>query len=137
MKIQSLILFLLFNIFSVSASADTASDIKLLITNNLKYSQEENLTAFMSTLHSQSPAYLPTQQGMISLFTNFALTYQLASYEFIAVDKEYAYAKIKQKTSKISGAAFRNNQVEALQVFKKESGQWKFWAQANLSTQYF
>ena len=116
--------------------ADTASDIEEAILGNLKHTQNEDVAAVMGDMHSQSPAYLPTQQMLQQLFPAYDLNYELLEYTFVGEDGEYAYAKVKQSTIKVSGPAFQNNKVEALQVFKEENGTWKLWTQANLSVSY-
>jgi len=60
----------------------------------------------------------------------------LISYEYIGLSGEYAIARIKFKTTKISGPAFKNNSVDMIQVFKQENGTWKLWSQANLEIQF-
>lgn len=131
-------LFLAFvlSVISVFATADIDSEVKTTVELNLKNCADENLSGMMNTLHSQSPSYLPTQQAMRQLFPAYDLKYTLVSYSFVGSDSEYAYAKVKQKVEKIRGPAFQNNELEALQVFKKEGGSWKLWTQANLSIKY-
>ena len=72
----------------------------------------------------------------MQLFPAYDVKYELIDYQFIGEDSEYAYVKVKQRTKKISGPAFQDNEVEALFVFKQENGTWKLWTQANLSISY-
>lgn len=123
-------------LLSVNTYADTASDLKNAVLDNFKHTKNENFDAVMGDIHTQSPAYLQTQQILQQLFPAYDLQYELVSYKFIGEDNEYAYAKVKQKTQKISGPAFQNNEIEMLMVFKQEDGVWKIWTQANLSISY-
>lgn len=125
-----------FSLLSTLSHADTASDIKQLIADNLKYTQAEDLDAVMSTMHSQSPSLLPTRSTLKQLFPLYEIKYHLDDVAFVGSDNKYAYAKVIQTTTKISGPAFHNNRIEALQIFKKENNQWKLWAQANLEITY-
>ncbi len=118
------------------AYADTATDIEQAILNNLAHTQNEDIAATMSDIHTQSPAYLATQQTLQQLFPAYELKYELLNYEFVGEDDEYAYAKVKQITKKVSGPAFQDNELEILMVFKRENGSWKLWTQANLSYRY-
>ncbi len=130
-----LISFVFLSIFS-SAYADTASDIEKIILENLTHTQNEDESAVIGDMHTQSPAYLATQQMLPQLFSNYDLGYELLNYNFIAEDDEYAYVRVKQRTVKISGPAFQDNELEMLTVFKQENGLWKLWTQANLSVLY-
>jgi len=123
-------------LLSFSAFSDVASDVERAILDNLKNVQSENMEGTLATMHSQSPSYLPTQQMLQKIFPAYDLKYELVKYQFVGSDDEYAYAKVLQKTTKVNGAAFQDNEVEALQVFKKENNQWKLWAQANLSINF-
>jgi len=123
-------------LLSTSVVADTASDIEKAILDNLEHTQEEDMDAVMGDLHSQSPAYLQTQQFLQQLFPVYDLSYELLSYNFVAQDNEYAYARVKQRTSKVSGPQFQNNDIDMLVIFKQENGLWKLWTQANLSVTY-
>lgn len=123
-------------LIGMPALADTAADINAVIQQNLTHTQNEDLDAMMSTVHSQSPSYMPTRQAIGQLFPVFDLKYEILEYRFIAEDDEYAYAKIKQLTTKVAGPAFNNNEIEALQIFKKENGHWKLWTQANLQIKF-
>jgi len=121
---------------SVGAYADTATDVKSVILENFEHTKNEDFEAVMGDVHSQSPAYLQTQQILQQLFPVYDLQYELVSYTFIGEDNEYAYAKVKQRTKKISGPAFQDNEVEVLMIFKKENDAWKLWTQANLAIEY-
>lgn len=130
------LLLSVFLLLSTAAYADTASDIEAAILDNLQHTQNEDVAATLGDIHSQSPAYLPTQQMLKQLFPAYDLQYELISYKFIGEDDEFAYAKVKQRTKKISGPAFQNNEIEVLMVFKQEHGIWKLWTQANLLISY-
>ena len=123
-------------LLSTTAFADTSSDIEKVVLENLEHTQDENMDAVMADLHSQSPAYPQTQQVLPQLFSVYDLKYELISYNFLAEDEEFAYAKVKQRTSKVAGPEFMNNEIELLVIFKQENGVWKLWTQANLSITY-
>ena len=123
-------------LFAQGSSADTESELKESVLNNLQATEAEDITKVMSTMHSQSPVYVATMQVLNQMFPAYDLKYTLLNYVYIGTDGEYAYAKVKHETKKVSGPAFQNNELEALQVFKRESGAWKLWNQANLSITY-
>jgi len=132
-SIQTILILL---IGSINLFADDASDIKQVVLSNLKYTQNENLDKAIKTMHSKSPANLATKQMLEKLFPIYDLKYELVKYNYIAKDSDYAYVRILQKTTKLDGPAFRNNEIDALQVFKKENGSWKLWSQSNLGIKF-
>lgn len=123
-------------LFALPALADTESEVKASILQNLKHTEQEDVAGVMRTVHSQSPSYLATRQMLQQLFPAFDLKYTLVSYAYVGADAEYAYARVVQKTEKVSGPAFQNNELESLQIFRKEGGEWKLWTQANLAINY-
>ena len=131
-----LILFSLMVSNLAFANPDIAKAIEKSVRDNARFLQEENTEAAMSTIHSLSASYLPTQNVLPQLFDNYDLSYEIESITFIGYDGELAYARIKQLTRKISGAVFQDNKLDMLQVFKLEAGVWKVWSQANMSIEY-
>ncbi|MFD1382733.1 nuclear transport factor 2 family protein [Rhodanobacter aciditrophus] len=120
----------------VMSYADTAQEIEALIQKNMTYTESENVEAVMSTMHSDSLYYQATVQMLQQLFSVHDLSYTLMSYKFVAEEGGYAYARIIQRTEKVEGPDFRDNDLESLQVFKQEDGEWKLWSQANLRIEY-
>ncbi len=116
--------------------ASPADKIHQLIKQNLEANQSENIDRVMLTIHPQSPAYQSTRTEVQQVFPQYDLSYKLLEYKFIAVDGEYAYARMKQRTQKRFGPVFKDNEIEALRVFRKDKGQWKIWTQANLQINY-
>jgi len=118
------------------ANPEIAEAIKQNVLNNLKYAQAEDSEKSMSTMHSQSPSYMPTKDMMSQIFGNYKLSYELLDFKYVAYDGDLAYVRIKQVTKKISGPAFQNNEIDAIQIFRQESGVWKLWTQANIEIKY-
>ena len=79
---------------------------------------------------------LGTKQQLAPLFDNYDLKYEILSFTYIGRDNQYAVARVKQSTQKLSGPAFRHNILDMVQVFRQEKGQWKFWNQVILEVTY-
>ena len=127
---------LLFSVTVHAAENDIQNTINSVVITNVQAVQAENLDAVMKTIHTQSPGYLTTKQQLQPLFDNHDLKYQILSFTYIGRDNQYAVARVKQSTQKLSGPAFRNNVLDMIQVFRQEKGQWKFWNQAILEVTY-
>ena len=113
-----------------------AEQLKILVLKNLKYSQGENMEKMMGTIHKKSPFYDTTRTQVKAVFSIYDLKYTLLAFKYIALDGEFAFARLKQRSDKVSGPAFRNNETEILQVYRKEKEQWKIWSQAILKIKF-
>lgn len=129
-------LVLLFSVTGDAAGNDIQNAINSVVIRNVQAVQAENLDAVMKTIHTQSPGYLTTKQQLAPLFDNYDLKYEILSFTYIGRDNQYAVARVKQSTQKLSGPAFRNNILDMVQVFRQEKGQWKFWNQVILEVTY-
>jgi hypothetical protein len=115
---------------------DIGAAIKNVVVKNLEACEKEDTAAMMATVHSQSPSYLATKQEMAPIFENYDLKYKLTYFKYIGKDGDYAVARAKQATEKVSGGYFQNNEIDMIQIFKQENGEWKFWNQAILEVKY-
>ena len=131
-----MVLFLVLNTNILLAKENIADEVKIAVLNNIEYTQNENMDKAMSSLHSQSPSYMPTKNMLKNVFGNYDLKYTLESYKYIAYDGDLAYVRVKQSTTKISGPSFHNNVIDAVQAYRKENGQWKLWSQMNINIEY-
>ena len=118
------------------ANQEIANQIKQAVIKNMDAVETENTQMMMDTIHTQSPFYLMTKQQMQPLYENYELKYELLSYEYIGITGEYATVRVIFRTSKISGPAFKDNELDVIQIFKQENGTWKLWSQANLELKF-
>ena len=112
-------------------------DLKSTMTENVRSTQAEDLEAMMKTLHPQSPVYETTRQSVSQVFgKNLQLKYELVSLKFLAVDGDYALARIRQRTTRTPPESFRNNEIDMIVVFKQDDKAWKIWNQTVLEIKY-
>jgi len=117
-------------------ASDVINQVKGVVIANLEATHSEDIAATLATIHTQSPAYITTKQQLQILFDSYDLSYELKDYRFIGIDGEYAIARVEQVTRKISGAQFQDNEIDMIQIFRKEQGQWKYWSQTILNVNY-
>jgi len=110
--------------------------LRKTVEENFQGYRDESLDKVRATIHSKSPVYQNTIAMTQRLFGAYTLKYTLVGFTFMGSDGEYAVARVKQKTEKIAGPGFRNNQTDTMAVFKKEDGKWKFWQQTILEIKY-
>jgi hypothetical protein len=115
---------------------DTATALRNVVLKNEQAAQAEDAKALMATIDPQSPAYATTQQENSFVFATYDLKYELLSFRYLGDDGEFAAARVKQKTTRTAGAAFRNNELDLLVIFRQENGQWKIWSQMVLNTKF-
>ncbi len=114
-----------------------AYDLRAAMTENIRSTQAEDIEAMMHTIHSKSPLYEPTRRQVSQIFGKLkGLQYELVSLKFLAVDGEYALARIRQRTTMTPLKDFRNNEIDMIMVFKQEEGTWRIWNQASLEIKY-
>lgn len=115
---------------------DVATEIKALITENLRATQAEDIDAVLDTMHTQSPAYSNTEKLLISLSETYDLKYQMQLFRYIGQDDPYAIARLEFSTQKVAGPEFNDNILDTFHIFRKEDGKWKFWSMAILETNF-
>ena len=113
-------------------AASPAANIMTVVAENVRATQAEDMTAVMATIHSESPVREGTKQACAVAFRSYNLEYKILSVRYVGQDGPYAVARVRQSTRKVSGPEFRNNEVDMIQVFRKENGKWKFWNQVIL-----
>ena len=120
----------------VRSEENLAEKIKAVAVENMKATQAEDEARTMATVHPKSPVYQSTKQMLKSVFERYDLRYSLKAFKFVAEDDGYAIARLTQTTEKVAGPDFRNNTIEMLVVYRKDSGRWKIWAQTILEVSY-
>ena len=111
-------------------------ELNTVLSNNLKCSQNENIPGILTTVHTESPVYDNTRRLFIRICKNYDLKYELLSSKLAGATGEYAILRVKIKTTKIKGPAFKPNISDCLQIFKKENEKWKLWNACILSIKY-
>ncbi len=91
-----------------------AESIKALVKKSLKALNEENVTAYMSTIDLKSPDYAKTKETVSIVSKYYDIKYELNSLDILKFSGNEAIVRIIQTTKKIRGGDFRNNKIESL-----------------------
>jgi hypothetical protein len=86
------------------------------------------------TLHSHSPVYAKTRSAMKNW--PFKLETTILYFKVIGEDGDFAFARARTKTTKLSGPEFQDNVTDALHAFKKEGADWKIWSSLPLTVEF-
>jgi len=113
--------------------SDIEAQIKSTVVENIRSTQAEDVDAMMKTIHSESPLYESTKKQVAQIFgKGLNLKYELLKLRYIATDGDYAFGRVRQRTTVVGGPKFRNNEIDMIVAFRKEGDTWKFWNQAIL-----
>ncbi|MFH1061705.1 MAG: hypothetical protein V1747_02305 [Candidatus Omnitrophota bacterium] len=114
----------------------TSADLKKVLLEIFDAYEKEEMSRILACVHTLSPGYSATKDVGNQNFPIYDLKYELMNFKYLALDGDYALARVLQKTSKVKGPAFKNNLLDLIVVFKQENGQWKFWSQVILGVEY-
>ncbi|MBW4613753.1 MAG: hypothetical protein KME21_10825 [Desmonostoc vinosum HA7617-LM4] len=110
---------------SETKDQNTNEEIKAVFDENLRGLNEENLEVAMTAIEKNSSVYEQTRQLTQKLFDTYDLKYEINNFEVIEVSQNSAKVRITQTTKKVSGPAFRDNILVAINTLNKSDGKWK------------
>jgi hypothetical protein len=119
-----------------ATAADVAGELENVMKTNADGITHKDLEKAMSAIHSKSPGFVQTKEITERLLKDYNLKQRIVSFKFLGADKDYAVARVKTETVQDKGPAFKNNVVDSMQVFRKDSGKWKLWTSATLEIKY-
>ena len=99
-----------------------------LVMQNLEAYNREDVAGAMNYVHTKSPEYHRTQAALPNQFKMLDARTELAGFQYIGHDDEFAVARIKLKTVEKSGQSFSGNILDTMAVFHQEDGIWKYWS---------
>ncbi|MFO7287747.1 MAG: hypothetical protein C0P79_012900 [Gammaproteobacteria bacterium] len=97
--------------------------------------QSRDAKATLEHFHRSSPTYESAREMLHQLFLNYKLRCALETVDVVGMDESYVYARVRQRTEKVEGPAFRDNVTDVLIVLREDEGAWKIWNQALLSVE--
>lgn len=115
---------------------DLAATLKKVIEKNCEGMNKEDVDMAMSAIHTKASIYEPTKTLTVRVNTRYDLKYTILSFKFVTLDEDYAIARVKQRTTKIKGPEFKNNEMEMYHIFRKENKDWKVWNSVILEITY-
>lgn len=120
--------FLLIILFAgCNSKIDTDEEITKVLYKNISAAENENLEQYMNTIDTDSPIYDKTKNIVIKLFTTYELKYDLKKVVVLNKSSDEARVGFIQKTTKLNGPAFRNNEISGVHILKKIDGKWKIY----------
>ena len=115
---------------------DLEAALYAVVSENFRAATEEDIDAYLDTMHSDAPTYKQTEQLITQLFATYDLKYEIHVFRYVEQDGDYAIARLEFSTTRIAGPEFKNNRLDTFHIFCKENGQWKIWSQVTLTVKY-
>jgi len=121
-----------------SSAQPTPNDQELfnVIYLNAQAANNENIPAYMATIHSKSPMYRSTERMLQDVFSQYDLSFWFYDLKVTKLTSKEARVHFSLSTTKIRGPAFRDNIVTGTMILRLEDGIWKIYNQEVESTQY-
>jgi hypothetical protein len=109
--------------------AKIPSDKELIavINDNFKALDEGNVDKYMETIHTQSPFYEQSKKLVEEISKAYKLKTEISDVEVMEKSEKEAKVKFTQKTIKIEGPVFQNNEITGYHVLRPEKGKWKIY----------
>ena len=117
---------------------DLPEDVVAVIYENIRASNAKDFDRYMATIHSRSPAYNATKEGIEMAFSDeYTLSYQVSDVYIIEQSSDRASVHFVLTTRLVGGSImFRDNQVTGEMQLRKEDGVWKIYNQEVESVDY-
>lgn len=96
---------------------------------NARAANEENVAAYMTTMHPNSPLYRSTEAALPQLFSAYNLEYYFYDLEVISLKTNEARLHYALSTRWISGPAFQNSVITGTITLRPDNGVWKIYNQ--------
>jgi tetratricopeptide (TPR) repeat protein len=117
---------------------DLPEDVVAVIYENIRASNAKDFDRYMATIHSRSPAYNATKEGIEMAFSDeYTLSYRVSDVYIVEQSSDRASVHFVLTTRLVSGSImFRDNQVTGEMQLRKEDGVWKIYNQEVESVDY-
>lgn len=92
------------------------------------YDKKDAATA-MSFVDTRSPDYESTKEAVTEQLQGPEVDVKLAGFDYVGHDDEFAYARVKLKSTGKPDSGFVDNTVDSVMIFHYQDGAWKLWTQ--------
>jgi hypothetical protein len=113
-------------------------EITVVIYENIRASNAKDYDGYMATIHSKSPNYNATKEGIKTAFSDeYTLSYRLSDVYVIEQQRSRAVVHFVLTTRLIRGpSGFRDNRVTGEMKLRTEDGAWKIYDQEVIEIEY-
>ncbi len=123
---------------SLGSSQPTPTNQQLfdVLHTNAKAGVNEDLEAYMATIHPNSPLYNRTEDTLKEMFATYDLNFEFYDLTVTSLTSNEAKIHFSLLTRKRAGPDFRNNIVIGMMILRPDDGVWKIYNQTVEDVQY-
>ena len=123
---------------SLGSSQPTPTNQQLfdVLHKNARAGVDEDLEAYMATIHPNSPLYDQTEDVLIDMFAQYDLDFKFYDMTVTSLKSKEAKIHFSLLTRKRAGPDFRNNIVIGTMTLRPDDGVWKIYNQEVEDVQY-
>ncbi len=117
---------------ATSVPTPTESQIFAVLHENIDAMNDRSITRYMATIHPDSAVYNQTEEALRESFELFVLKSYIGELEIVSQTSTRVKVSFVLTTRKVSGPAFRENQVIGVMTLKKDKNdgnKWKIYSQ--------
>lgn len=97
-----------------------------VLDKNLQTIQDQDIDGYMETIHPESPAYDSTKDIMDQM-TVYTLDIELSKLSVEEKSADEAKVSYTQRSMKVDGPEYQNNEVSGFHILKPDNGKWKIF----------
>jgi tetratricopeptide (TPR) repeat protein len=112
-----------------AAPAPTHDELFNVLYSNARAANDENVPAYMATIHPESPSYNQTERALTDAFAQYDLEFWFFNLSVTKLTSKEAHIHFSLSTKKIRGPAFRDNIVTGTMILRLDNGIWKIYNQ--------
>jgi hypothetical protein len=107
-----------------------------VIKENLAATQAEDTERVVQTIHEDSPQLRSTREGMVYVFQNFDMAYEIEDMQLVSATFDEVKVLFKQTTKALSGTGFMNSRSVGIHTLKRsKDGKLKIYRSDYLKTE--
>lgn len=104
-RMSLMVVILCFPVTLLGAQRPSDSEIRTLVEANMRATEAGELAALLETIHPDSLA-TPQMEGALQALTNYSLSFEAPSVEFVGMSGGYALIRVVQRTVRVAGPDF-------------------------------
>ncbi|MCM3477819.1 hypothetical protein [Caldibacillus thermoamylovorans] len=114
----------------------TDEELIAVLDKNLETMQAGDIEGYMSTIHDESPSFESTKQLIEQFASQYTFDIEISDVEVVEKSVDEAKVTFTQRTMKVKGPEYKNNEVKGYHILKPYKGKWKIYESAQSSVQY-